>query len=141
MDRCFLVIAFGLLLLLDASLVLAGPIHEAARSGNVERIERLLDQGADLEERNVTHETPLISAALAGQLVVAQVLVVKGAAIHARNNRGLTPLHAAAYGLHLLASQTDSSDILPAPASCSLLPPCPCHRRHRSAITQPRLCA
>lgn len=101
MERYILLLAFGLLLQLDASPGLAGPIHEASRNGDVERTQLLLDQGADLEERDGTQETPLIAAALAGKRNVAELLIEKGADIDARNDRGLTPLHAAAYGGHL----------------------------------------
>lgn len=94
------VLSIACLFLLAASQALAGPIHDAARSGDIERVEQLLDQGVDLEDRNETHETPLISAALAGHLAVVQSLIEKGADIQARNDRGLTPLHAAAYGGH-----------------------------------------
>lgn len=105
MDRRALLIASGLAFLVDVSLVWAGPIHDAARSGNVERIEQILEQGADLEERDGTRETPLISAALAGQVAVVRRLIGKGAKIQARNERGLTSLHAAAFGGHLAVVQ------------------------------------
>ena len=101
MERYILLLAFGFLLQLDASPGLAGPIHEAARSGDVERTQQLLEQGVDLEERDGTQETPLIAAALAGERKVAELLIENGADIGARNNRGLTPLHAAAYGGHV----------------------------------------
>lgn len=100
MDRHVLLVILAFVLVLNAPETLAGPIHEAARNGDVNRIEQLLDQGAGLEERDETQETPLISAALAGQLNAASNVVAKGADVQARNDRGLTPLHAAAYGGH-----------------------------------------
>ena len=45
--------------------VLAGSLHEAARKGDVEGLKQILDQGADLEQRDETGETLLISAARA----------------------------------------------------------------------------
>lgn len=100
MDRHVLLVVFAFVLVLCAPETLAGPIHKAARSGDVDRIEQLLEQGAELEERDETQETPLISAALAGQSSVVSILIAKGADVHARNDRGLTSLHGAAYGGH-----------------------------------------
>jgi len=98
MYRHVLLVVFAFLFVLRVPQTLAAPIHEAARNGDVDRIEQLLAQGADLEERDQTQETPLISAALAGQLDTVGSLISKGADVHARNDRGLTALHAAAYG-------------------------------------------
>ena len=77
---------------------MAGPLHDAARSGDVNQLKSLLDSGGNLEDRDGTQETPLLSAALAGQAVVVEELLKRGADVAARNDRGLTALHAAAYG-------------------------------------------
>ncbi len=76
---------------------LAAPIHDAARQGDVENVNRLLDQGVAPDARDKTGETPLFSASVAGKADVAAILVKRGAAIESRNDRGLTPLHGAAY--------------------------------------------
>jgi ankyrin repeat protein len=78
----------------------AGPLHDAARAGEVAVLAQLLADGASLEERNATGETPLQLAALAGHVSAVELLLAKGAALDARNDRGLTALHAAAYGGH-----------------------------------------
>ncbi len=101
MDRRILSGALGLLLLLHLSPVSAGPIHDAAGSGDVDHIKQLIDQGANIEERDETRETPLFAAALSGQTAVVRMLIERGADTHARNDRGMTPLHAAAFGGHL----------------------------------------
>ena len=75
----------------------AEPIHDAARSGDVQALDQLLDQGISIEAANASMETPLIVAALAGNHVIVRMLVQRGADVHARNDRGMTPLHAAAY--------------------------------------------
>ena len=80
-----------------ASSAFASELHDAARSGDVEQVQQLLDSGASLEDRDSTQETPLLSAALAGQTAVVEDLIKRGADIMARNDRGLTPLHAAAF--------------------------------------------
>jgi ankyrin repeat protein len=94
-------IAVSGLTYLFAVSAMAGPIHDATRSGDVEAVTRLLDQGVNIEDREPTGETPLITAALAGQTKVVVLLLDRHAAIEARNDRGLTPLHAAAYGGHV----------------------------------------
>lgn len=79
----------------------AGPLQDAARSGDLNQVQKLLDSGGNLEDRDGTKETPLLSAALAGQAEVVAALIKRGADITVRNDRGLTPLHAAAYGGNL----------------------------------------
>jgi len=83
------------------SSAVAAPIHDAANLGDMAAVTQLLAQGADVEERNATGETPLIAAALAGRAEVVDFLLANHAKVDARNDRGLTALHAAAYGDHL----------------------------------------
>jgi ankyrin repeat protein len=79
------------------TLVVAGPLHDAAREGNLEQVRGLIGQGADMDARAKNGETPLVLAILEGHPDVAELLIAQGADIMARNERGLTPLHAAAY--------------------------------------------
>lgn len=89
----------GLLLLFMSlcSTVLASPIHDAAKSGDLEQIQRLLADGVSINEKAIRDETPLMIAALAGQGEIAKYLVQRGANVNARNESGLSALHAAAY--------------------------------------------
>ena len=80
-----------------AGMAIAGPLHDAAREGDADRISQLLAQGADVNNRDENRETPLMDAALAGKTDVAVVLIEAKADIEARNDRGFTALHAAAY--------------------------------------------
>jgi len=66
------------------------PLHRAAKAGDVERVEAMLDGGAPVDTPGRSGITPLGSAALAGQLAAAQVLVAHGANVNAGN--GLRPL-------------------------------------------------
>ena len=92
--------------LLAVSLVFANPaaragdLHDAARAGDLDRVQKLVVQGADVNGRAIKEETPLMHAALAGKGDVVNYLLQRGANIEARNQHGLTALHAAAYGGH-----------------------------------------
>lgn len=76
----------------------AGPLHDAARSGDGALLQQLLRDGADIDERDEAGETPLFAAAKAGLYSVHDQLLVAGADSSIRDNRGLTVLHAAASG-------------------------------------------
>ncbi|MBB3462019.1 ankyrin repeat domain-containing protein [Rhizobium sp. BK377] len=86
---------------LGISAASAGPLHDAARDGNVERVKQLADQGANLSEPDDTGEPALLIAALSGKADVVTLLLDRGCDIEIRNKGGLTALHAAAYGGHL----------------------------------------
>ena len=78
----------------------AATLHEAAATGDLERVQRMALGGADVNERAVRDETPLHVAALAGHGEIVNYLLQRGANIDTRNDSGLTALHAAAYGGH-----------------------------------------
>ncbi|NLS02881.1 ankyrin repeat domain-containing protein [Rhizobium sp. P32RR-XVIII] len=88
-------------LLLGVSMAWAGPLHDAARNGDRERVGQLIDQGANIAEPNESGEPPLMIAALGGHADIVALLLEKGADIEIRNKGGLTALHAAAYGGNL----------------------------------------
>ncbi|MER9681780.1 ankyrin repeat domain-containing protein [Mesorhizobium sp. M0184] len=77
--------------------VTAGPLNDAAREGDAGKVAELLAQGANVNDRDESRQTPLIDAALAGKTEVAIALIGAKADIEARNDRGFTALHAAAY--------------------------------------------
>ncbi|MCZ4092319.1 ankyrin repeat domain-containing protein [Sinorhizobium psoraleae] len=87
--------------MLSASAVVAGPLHDAAREGDVGRVKELIDQGAKVAEPDDTGEPALLIAALAGKSDVVMLLLERGTDIEIRNKGGLTALHAAAYGGNL----------------------------------------
>lgn len=89
------------------SIAHAGAIHDAARAGDLERVQKLVVQGADVNEKAVRDETALMLAALAGQGEIVNYLLQRGANIDARNASGMTTLHAAAY-----AGQTEIVSLL-----------------------------
>lgn len=75
----------------------AGPLHDAAREGDLDVISQLLSQGVDVNSRDESRETALIEAALSRQTRIAAMLIEAKADIEARNDRGFNALHAAAY--------------------------------------------
>lgn len=91
-------------------------IHDAAKVGDLARVQRLIVDGVDVNGNDINDETPLIIASLEGQGEVASYLLQRGANIQAKNARGLSALHAAAYNGHheivtlLLAKGADIND-------------------------------
>jgi uncharacterized protein len=72
-------------------------IFDLARAGDLAGVQQLVASGVDVNARDETGETPLITTALAGQDDVASFLANHGADLMARTNKGMTALHAAAY--------------------------------------------
>jgi truncated hemoglobin YjbI len=70
-------------------------LHMAARRGNVEVAEALLDCGADMEACDSLGETPLRRSANCNKIEVAALLVARGADIHSKGSKGTTPVQAA----------------------------------------------
>lgn len=68
-------------------------LHMAALPGASPEITAvLIDNGADVDAKNVVGETPLITAARNNSLKTAKVLIEKGADVNARKNNGWTAL-------------------------------------------------
>lgn len=70
-------------------------LHEAAATGDVEEVDRLLCSGSSLEERNVDGHTPLALAIQGRHRDVVERLAAHGADLNLRCKYGLTPLHRA----------------------------------------------
>lgn len=64
---------------------LASPIHDAALTGDVEFVEILIANGADVDERDVNGYTPLHLAIQQGKTDVAKVLIDNGADVNTRS--------------------------------------------------------
>jgi hypothetical protein len=104
--RCRLVLSKAIpCLILLAALLLAlpafcGPIHDAARDGNLVRVKALLKSNPKLlQSRDEGGETALHWAAFWGRIDVANFLLANGADLHARDNAGRIPLdYALAHG-------------------------------------------
>jgi len=79
--------------LLPASKVYSGPLHDAARKGDVLAIAELLDGGADINAFELM--TPLQMAAFNGQIDAVELLISRGADLEVSSPTLGTALHAA----------------------------------------------
>ena len=71
--------------------------HALTPDSDPSHLRKLLQQGADVNQRTVSGDTPLMVAAMFGRKRLALLLVERGADINAQNNRGLSALHQALY--------------------------------------------
>ena len=71
-------------------------LHEAAGKGDLAEVERLLDEGADVNIKDEGGATPLHAAAFGGHRDVIRLLMARGADVNAQDNDGDTPLGFAA---------------------------------------------
>ena len=84
-----------------AETAFAGPIHVAAKSGDITGVQAELDKGVDVNAKREGGSTPLHGAAEGGHGEIVELLIVAGADLHARTvpmlgGGGWTPLHSAA---------------------------------------------
>ena len=84
---------FVLLGLLAFSAVLAGPLNDAAKKGDLGEIRRLIQEGMEVNATDkITGDTPLHAAARWGHTALAEMLIDKGAEIDTRTLDMETPL-------------------------------------------------
>jgi ankyrin repeat protein len=74
---------------------------DAASRGDLKKVKMLLNEGADVNTRDINGRTPLHYAAARGHLDTVKFLVDRGADVNTRNVDGWTPLHEAAAWGHL----------------------------------------
>jgi len=60
-------------------------LRSAARNGNILKVEKLIAQGADVNEQNKAGENALMRAAESGHITVCELLIAKGADVNAQN--------------------------------------------------------
>jgi ankyrin repeat protein len=75
-------------------------LHDACGEGSVEVVQSLLDEGADVNQRDGDHATALDVASANGELEVAKLLIKYGADVNCRDKIGWTPLHHVSRGEH-----------------------------------------
>ena len=95
-QQCFILILILLFIMNGCSKT--GNVHDAARAGDLEQLERILTKDPSLvNSLDVDKMTPLHYAIDEGKLEAASLLIGKGAEINAVNYKKQTPLHIAAY--------------------------------------------
>jgi len=105
MKRTLLTLAVTSLL---ATTAFAGPIHTAAENGDLARVQKELDGGADVNAKEgAWGYTPLHQAAAEGHKEVAELLIANGADVNAKDDWGWTPLD-----LTTLRKQPETADLL-----------------------------
>ncbi|CAD7697559.1 unnamed protein product [Ostreobium quekettii] len=77
----------------------------AATDGDFEEVERLLNEGVDIEVRTARDSTPLMLAAFMGHLEIVELLIDEGARINSTDIDERTPLHYASQKNHTTVVQ------------------------------------
>ena len=95
---CRFILLFILLLIPTAATGGGTALITAAQSGDVAKVKKLLDAGADVEARTKDGRTALHEAAAAGNAAVVKLLLEHGADVEARLGRR-TALHLATEGI------------------------------------------
>ena len=73
----------------------SGALVAAAHSGNIDLVQFLLDQGANVNARGLSHDYALLAATAHGHIDITRILIDRGAAINARDFFGHSALRAA----------------------------------------------
>ena len=76
-------------------------LHSAVEKGRNGLVEKLLNCGADVNERDELLQTPLDVASKEGKFEIARTLINYGADVNCRDVIGWTPLHTAARSGHI----------------------------------------
>lgn len=71
---------------------------EAVRSNRLDVVQRLLEQGAGVDEADTRGQTPLMAAAMLGEIPILKLLLSKGASVTRKDELGDTALIWAAIG-------------------------------------------
>jgi cytohesin len=95
MMLCFSVITFLLIGYAES----VGPLHEAAKKGNLDKVKRLIEEGANVNVKDEKNDTPLYIAVGQGNKEIAELLISKGANVNVVCTFGYTPLHWAVIAL------------------------------------------
>jgi len=87
--------------LLFTSLLHGGPLHEAAKEGNLSRAKKLVAEGASLKREDDFGGTPLVFAVQSGNLALVEFLIDSGAKIDQMTEFGFAAIHKAIQELNV----------------------------------------
>ena len=86
----------------------AGPIHNAAFSGNIEAVKQHIAAGTDMDVKDDKYGwTTLHWAAIGGYKEMVELLIAEGADVNTKGYRGTTPLDDA-----IQQKRTETADLL-----------------------------
>lgn len=71
--------------------------YNAIQEGDLETVKKIVESGANVNERDILGYPPLNHAAACGNKAIAEYLISKGADIHGKDKEEYTPLHMAAF--------------------------------------------
>ena len=74
----------------------SGPLSCAVCWGRTDVVKVLIDNGADVNAKDDSGDTPLHWAAFTGARKITRMLIAAGADVNAKDSEGWTPLHMAA---------------------------------------------
>ena len=73
-------------------------LHQAAWSGDIEKVKKLIARWANVNAKDWSGDTPLHKAARIGHTNIAELLIKRGAYVNPKGFKDNTPLHNAARG-------------------------------------------
>ena len=76
-------------------------LHDAVMLGDADAVRVALEDGADVNDRDVADRTPLMYAAADGNQTIAEMLIDHGCEVNAYDRAGSTALHAASQQQHV----------------------------------------
>jgi len=79
-------------------------LHVASQEGDVEIVQSLLDNGADVNEPDTAYRTPVLYASRWGRVEVTKLLIEYGADVNFQDGNGWSPL--------LLAARCEHTDVV-----------------------------
>jgi ankyrin repeat protein len=94
-----IMVYFFVIILSSIGYAVGEPLHEAAKKGDLDQINRLIEEGITVDSLDENNNTPLYIAVGQGHKDVAKLLILKGANVNVVCWRGYTPLHWAAAAL------------------------------------------